>query len=100
MISLYLFSSFLFVQVQPKPRPELKPFPAELRKTLHTDRHLLSQYTYTEKQTLLQLNCKGSPKRTDVNAVEVFHASREPAGHRERLVRDGAPLTPAELQTD
>jgi len=100
MISLYLFSSFLFVQVQPKPLPELKPFLAELRKTLHTDRHLLSQYTYTEKQTLMQLDSKGAPKTTEVNAFEVFPGSPERVGYRRRIVRDGAPLTPAELKKE
>ncbi|PYS01355.1 MAG: hypothetical protein DMG12_15595 [Acidobacteria bacterium] len=100
MISLYLFSSFLFVQVQPKPLPELKPFLAELRKTLHTDRHLLSQYTYTEKQTLMQLDSKGAPKTTEVNAFEVFPGSSERVGYRRRIVRDGVPLTPAELKKE
>src|SRR2546427_6552081 len=100
MISLYLFSSFLFVQVQPKPLPELKPFLAELRKTLHTDRHLLSQYTYTEKQTLMQLDSKGAPKTTEVNVFEVFPGSPERVGYRRRIVRDGAPLTPAELKKE
>ena len=100
MISLYLFSSFLFVQVQPKPLPELKPFLAELRKTLHTDRHLLSQYTYTEKQTLMQLDSKGAPKTTEVNVFEVFPGSPERVGYRRRIVRDGAPLAPAELKKE
>ena len=100
MISLYLFSSFLFVQVQPKPLPELKPFLAELRKTLHTDRHLLSQYTYTEKQTLMHLDSKGAPKTTEVNVFEVFPGSPERVGYRRRIVRDGAPLTPAELKKE
>ena len=100
MISLYLFSSFLFVQVQPKPLPELKPFLAELRKTLHTDRHLLSQYTYTEKQTLMQLDSKGAPKTTEVNVFEVFPGSPERVGYRRRIVRDGVPLTPAELKKE
>jgi len=100
MISLYLFSSFLFVQVQPKPLPELKPFLAELRKTLHTDRHLLSQYTYTEKQTLMQLDSKGAPKTTEVNVFEVFPGSPERVGYRRRIVRDGAPLTLAELKKE
>src|SRR3989441_13339929 len=100
MISLYLFSSFLFVQVQPKPLPELKPFLAELRKTLHTDRHLLSQYTYTEKQTLMQLDSKGAPKTTEVNVFEVFPGSPERVGYRRRIVRDGVALSPDELQKE
>jgi len=68
MISLCFCVSFLLVQDQPKSLPELKPFLAELRKTLHTDRHLLGQYTYTEKQTVMQLDSKGTPKTTEVPA--------------------------------
>src|SRR5437773_5969737 len=100
MISLYLFSSFLFVQVQPKPLPELKPFLAELRKTLHTDRHLLSQYTYTEKQTVMQLDSKGTPKTTEVNVFEVFPGSPERVGYRRRIVKDGVALSPDELKKE
>ena len=80
MISLCLFAAFL-VQDQPKPLPELKPFLAELRKTLHTDGHLLGQYTYTEKQTMMQLDSKGTPKTTEVNVFEVFPGSPERVGY-------------------
>ena len=100
MISLCFCVSFLLVQDQPKSLPELKPFLAELRKTLHTDRHLLGQYTHTEKQTLMQLDSKGTPKTTEVNVFEVFPGSPERVGYRRRIVRDGAPLTPAELKKE
>src|SRR5213593_3923036 len=46
-----------------------------------TDRHLLSQYTYTEKQTLMQLDSKGAPKTTEVNVFEVFPGSPERVGY-------------------
>src|SRR5439155_13788467 len=100
MISLYLFSWFLFVQVQPSPLPELKPFLAELRKTLHTDRHLLGQYTYTEKQTVMQLDSKGTPKTTEVNVFEVFPGSPERVGYRRRIVKDGVALSPDEFKKE
>ena len=100
MISLCLFLSFLLVQDQPNSLPELKPFLAELRKTLHTDRHLLGQYTYTEKQTLMQLDSKGTPKTTEVNVFEVFPGSPERVGYRRRIVKDGVALSPDELQKE
>jgi hypothetical protein len=100
MVSAYLFATLLLMQEQPKPLPELKPFLAELRKTLHTDRHLLGQYTYTEKQTLMQLDAKGTPKTTEVNVFEVFPGSPERVGYRRRIVKDGVPLSSAELKKE
>lgn len=100
MIRLCLIAAFLLGQEQPKPLPELKPFLAELQKTLHTDAHLLGQYTYTEKQTLMQLDAKGTPKTTEVNVYEVFPGSPEHAGYRRRIVKDGVPLSSAELQKE
>jgi hypothetical protein len=104
MIGICLFAFFLFGQTeptpQPKPLPELKPFLAELRKTLHTDSHLLGQYTYTEKQTLMQLDGKGAPKMTDVNVYQVFPGSPEHAGYRRKIVKDGVPLSAAELKKE
>ena len=100
MISVYLFATFLLLQEQPKPLPEVKAFLAELRRTLHTDSHLLGQYTYTEKRTLMQLDSKGAAKTTEVNVFEVFPGSPERVGYRRRIVKDGAPLSSAELKKE
>src|ERR1051326_1416175 len=93
MISICLFTALLLLQEEPKPLPELKSFLAELRKTLHTDSHLLGQYTYTEKQTMVQQDSRGVPKTTDVNVFEVFPGSPERVGYRRRMVKDGVPLS-------
>jgi hypothetical protein len=100
MLSIYLLAAFLAVQDQPKPLPELKPFLAELRKTLHTDRVLLSQYTYTEKRTLMQLDSNQKPKKTEVNTFEVFPGSAERVGYRRQIVKDGKPLSAEELKKE
>src|SRR5689334_6525679 len=100
MICLSLFVLFLLGQEQPKALPELKPFLAKLRKTLHTDSHLLGQYTYTEKRTMTQLDSKGAPKTTEVNVFEVFPGSPERAGYRRRIVKDGVPLSTSELKKE
>ena len=86
------------VQNPSQPLPELKPFVAELRKTLHTDTLLLSQYTYTEKQTSIQLDSKDRPKKTEVNVFEVFPRSPERVGYRRQIVKNGTPLSAAELK--
>jgi hypothetical protein len=99
MNSVFLLLLFL-IQEQPKPLPELKPFLAELRKTLHTDSHLLGQYTYTEKQTLIQLDSKGTARTEEVNVFEVFPRSPDRIGYRRRVVKDGVPLSSAELKKE
>ena len=100
MFSIYLLTAFLAVQDQPKPLPELKPFLAEVRKTLHTDRALLSRYTYTEKRTFMQLDSQQKPKKTEVNAFEVFPGSPEHVGYRRQIIKDGKLLSPGELKKE
>jgi hypothetical protein len=100
MFSLCLIAAFLLAEDQPKPLPELKSFLEEVRKTLHTDRHLLSQYTYTEKRTSMVLDSTKTPKKTDVSVFEVFPGSPERAGYRRRIVKDGMPLSPEELRKE
>jgi len=100
MFSLCLLAAFLLAEDQPKPLPELKSFLAEVRKTLHTDSHLLSQYTYTEKRTFMELDSKKNPKNTEVNVFEVFPGSPERVGYRRRIVKDGTPLSPDELRKE
>jgi hypothetical protein len=100
MFSIYLLAAFLAVQDRPKPLPELKPFLAELRKTLHTDRLLLSQYTYTEKRTFMQLDSNQRPKKTVINTFEVFPGSAERVGYRRQIVKDGKPLSAEEQKKE
>ena len=100
MTGLFVFAAFLLAQEQPKPLPEIKPFLAELRKTLHTDSHLLGQYTYTEKQTMMQLDSRGTSKTTEVNVFEVFPRTPERVGYRRRIVKDGVPLSSSDLKKE
>jgi hypothetical protein len=96
MLALYVFAAFFLIQDQQKPLPELKPFLAELRKTLHTDGLLLSQYTYTDNVTEIELDSKGKAKKTDVNAFQVFPGSPEHVGYRRQILRNGKALSPEE----
>lgn len=98
MLSICLVAVVLFVQDQPTPLPELKPFLAELRKNLHSDNELLSQYTYTEKRTVIRLDSNQKPQKTEVNVFEVIPGSPARVGYRRQIVKDGKPLSPAELK--
>src|SRR5262249_36021485 len=93
-----LVAVLLFVQDQPKPLPDLKTFLAELRKNLHSDSELLSQYTYTEKRTVIRLDSNQKPQKTEVNIFEVIPSSPAHGGYRRQKDKDGKPLYPAELK--
>jgi len=98
MHGIYLISALLLLQDQPKPLPELKPLLSELRKTLRTDSALLSQYTFTEKRTTIQLDNNNKPKKTEINVFEVFPGAPDRVGYSRQIVKDGKPLSAAELE--
>jgi hypothetical protein len=97
MLHVCLLLLSLAVQDDPKPLPALQPFLAELRKTLHSDNLLLSEYTYTEKRTSIQLDSGGKSKKTDVDVYQVFPGSPQRPGYRRQIVKNGMPLTAQEL---
>jgi hypothetical protein len=98
MIGIYLLAAVLFVQDQTKPLPDLKPFLAEVRKTLRPDRELLSNYTYTEKRTRIDLDSDGKPKNTEVNVFQVFPGKAGRPGYQRQIVKDGKPVSDEELK--
>jgi len=94
------FLTILLTAQNPEPLPELKPFLTEVRKKLHTDNLLLSQYTYTEKRTVVHFHSDQKPVKTEVNVFDIFEGSPERVGYRRQIVRNGMPLTPVELQKE
>ncbi len=82
---------------EPKTLPDPKTFLAELRKTLHTDNHLLSHYTYTEKETSIELNSEGKPKKTEVKIYQVLNAVDPELTYRRLISKNGVPVKQAEL---
>jgi hypothetical protein len=83
-----------------KPLPERQAFLSEFRKTLHSDNKLLSQYTYTEKDTELTLDDKGNTKKTELNVYQVFHGSEDWQTYERQTVKNGKPLTAQELEKE
>jgi hypothetical protein len=100
MMLIIWFLAILLAAQNPKPLPELKPFLTEVRKKLHTDNLLLSQYTYTEKRTVMHFDSNQKPVKTEVNVFDIFEGSPERVGYRRQIVRNGVPLTPLELQKE
>ena len=83
---------------QEKPLPDPESFIAEFRKTLHSDDKLLSQYTYTHKDTRYSLDSKGNIKKTETNVYQVFRSEEEWKTYRRQIVKDGVPVTAKELE--
>src|SRR6187399_3369824 len=96
LIGLWLLPVSLPAQEKPLPDPE--SFIAEFRKTLHSDDKLLSQYTYTHKDTRYSLDSKGNIKKTETNVYQVFRSEEEWKTYRRQIVKDGVPVTAKELE--
>jgi hypothetical protein len=79
------------------PLPEPKQFLSEFREKLHTDNLLLSQYTYTEKETSIDLDSKGNPKKTEVKVYQVLPAVDPELSYRRLLSKNGVPVKPEDL---
>ena len=98
MLTACLLLFGLWTAQQEKPLPDRTAFLAEFRKTLHSDNKLLSQYTYTEKETELTLDSKGNTKKTEVNVHQMIHGAEEWQTYRRQIVKNGVPLTEKELE--
>jgi hypothetical protein len=98
MMRVCLLLLTLAIQDGLKPLPELQPFLAEVRKTLHTDNLLLSEYTYTEKDTSIQLDSDQKSKKTEVDVYQVLPESRDRPEYRRQIVKKGVPVTDKELE--
>ena len=98
MLALFL-SVLALSQLEPqKPLPEMGPFLAEFRKTLHLDEKLLSQYTYTQTETELSLDGKGNTRKTETNVYEVINGPEEWQSYQRQTVKKGVPVSEKELE--
>jgi hypothetical protein len=80
-----------------KPLPDVKTVLKELRKTVHTDRALLSQYTYLEKNTEKRLDKKGHVTQTETKTIEMYPSIEEDLSYSRVVAKDGKPIDKAEL---
>ena len=86
------------LQAQEKPLPDPAGFISEFRKTLHSDGKLLSQYTYTEKETSDTLDSKGKVKKSEINVFQVFNAEEDWKSYTRQIVKNGVPVSEKELE--
>jgi hypothetical protein len=97
---LGLLITLWLAQEVAKPLPEPTQFLAEFRKNLHTDNLLLSQYTYTEKETSIELDSKGNAKKTEVKVYQIFPAVEAELTYRRLLSKNGVPVKAEDLNKE
>jgi hypothetical protein len=95
---LCLFLLALWAQEQETPLPDRTAFMEEFRKTITTPQKLLSQYTYTEKETEVTLDSKGKTKKTETNVYHIIHGAEEWQTYQRQISKNGVPLTENELE--
>ena len=97
---MFLFSGVWGQETTAPPRslPAVEEMLENIRENLHSNRFLLSQYTYSERQELIQLNKKGEPQKTKVRNYEVFPAMVEDLIYRRLISKNGKPVKEKELR--
>lgn len=97
-ISISLLLASLAQGLPADPLPDLQEFLKGVRAHLASDRLLQSQYTYTLKETEIQLDKKGNPRKTDVAVYEVYPSLEEGGAYRRCISNNGMPVPPEELE--
>ena len=93
-----LFAQGMPVQDTANPLPDSNTFVREVRSHLRSDRLLLSQYAYNLKQTEIEYDKKGRPKKTTVRVYEVYPSLDEGFTYERLISKDGVAVTPKELE--
>jgi hypothetical protein len=85
---------------QERPLPDAKAFLDKARAHLKTDRELLSQYTFRERETKIHLSRFGKLTTGPVHVYEVYPGVDPDDTYRRLIQIDGKPRDPAELDKD
>ena len=84
---------------QEKPLPDLESLLQGLRKTLHSDRVLLSQYTYVAKEhRKADWTRSGRVTKTEVEVLEMYPSLEEDLSYARLISKNGKPVDPKELE--
>jgi hypothetical protein len=85
-------------QAPAKPLPELNSFLQGIRKNLHSDRLLLSRYTYIEKDADRHVDKEGQVRKTEEAVYEVYPSVEERLTYRRLISKNGNPVKAEELE--
>jgi hypothetical protein len=88
------------VSPQERPLPEAKQFIASVRDHLQTDRALLSQYTFLERDANLHLSKLGTVTTGPVQVFEIYPGLEPGDTYRRLIEEDGKPRDARDLAKD
>ena len=80
--------------------PDLSSFLQEIKGKLRSDRLLTSQYTYTLKQTMHELDKQGNVKNTFTNMYEVYPSLEQGLTYTRHISKNGKLLGGKELEKE
>ncbi|HEX4999258.1 MAG TPA: hypothetical protein VFY29_13610 [Terriglobia bacterium] len=81
-----------------RPLPDTQTFLEEFRGALHRDARLLADYTYSERETQMDLDSSGKTKKTETKTYQVLHGAEDWQTYRRLMSKDGKPLSVKELE--
>jgi hypothetical protein len=82
---------------QERPLPDFDTFVAEARKRLEADDVRQSEYVYVETRREQKLDASGRPTKETLNVYESYPALPGEARWQRELVKEGKPVSPADL---
>jgi hypothetical protein len=88
------------LQQYDRPLPDQAAFMEQFRQKLTTPQKLLSQYTYTEKETEITLDSKGNARKTETNIYHIINGAEQWQTYERQIVKNGVPLTDKELEKE
>jgi len=98
MFHLCLLLLALLPQEVDRPLPDKTGFLEAFRNHLHTPNKLLSQYTYTEKETERKRDSKGNVTWSETNVYQVINGAEDWQSYRRHISKNGVPLSEKELE--
>jgi hypothetical protein len=81
-----------------KPLPDLDSFLKGIRKNLHSNQIIQSQYTFAEKVIRKQVDGKGNVKETETRIYEVYPSADEQFTYRKLISKNDKPVSNEESE--
>ncbi len=97
-IGIVLLAGGSWAQEPAAPLPEYEQFLRETRQKLHSDRALLSQYTYIEKSVEKTLDGSGNVKKIEEEVREIYPSVIPELSYERLILRNGKPVSAKELE--
>jgi hypothetical protein len=88
MLLSFLIQTGPSVSADSKPLPELDSFLQNIRKHLHSNWIVQSQFTYTEKSIVRQLDSDGKLTKTEIKVYEVYPSADEQFTYKKLISKD------------